>query len=48
MKTRDIASTEPMTLAFEVNVTSVQELSPNFRRVSAGAPVHSPTGRLPM
>jgi iron complex transport system ATP-binding protein len=36
MKTRDIASTEPMTLAFEVTVSSVQELSPNFRRITFG------------
>jgi NADPH-dependent ferric siderophore reductase len=36
MKTRDIATTEPMTLAFEVTVTSVQELSPNFRRITFG------------
>ncbi|UZX05011.1 siderophore-interacting protein [Arthrobacter sp. CDRTa11] len=36
MKTRDVASTEPMTLAFEVTVSSVQELSPNFRRVTFG------------
>lgn len=36
MKTRDIATTEPMTLAFEVTVSSVQELSPNFRRITFG------------
>lgn len=38
MKTRDTtaASTEPMTLAFEVTVSSVQELSPNFRRITFG------------
>ncbi len=30
------AATEPMTLAFEVTVSSVQELSPNFRRVTFG------------
>lgn len=36
MKTRDVASTEPMTLAFEVTVSSVQQLSPNFRRVTFG------------
>ncbi|MDQ0681026.1 iron complex transport system ATP-binding protein [Arthrobacter pascens] len=36
MKTRDIASTEPMTLAFEVTVSSVQELSSNFRRITFG------------
>ncbi|WP_461172969.1 siderophore-interacting protein [Arthrobacter sp. Z1-9] len=38
MKTSDIAaaSTEPMTLAFEVTVSSVQELSPNFRRITFG------------
>lgn len=36
MKTRGIATTEPMTLAFEVTVSSVQELSPNFRRITFG------------
>jgi iron complex transport system ATP-binding protein len=36
MKTRDIAATEPMTLAFEVTVSSVQELSPSFRRITFG------------
>lgn len=36
MKTRDIAATEPMTLAFDVTVSSVQELSPNFRRITFG------------
>src|SRR5919112_3942692 len=36
MKTREVASTEPMTLAFEVTVSAVQELSPNFRRVTFG------------
>lgn len=36
MKTRDIAGTEPMTLAFDVTVTAVQELSPNFRRITFG------------
>lgn len=36
MKTRDIAATEPMTLAFEVTVSSVQELSPTFRRITFG------------
>ncbi len=41
MKTRETAAaktmnTEPMTLAFEVTVTSVQELSPNFRRITFG------------
>jgi NADPH-dependent ferric siderophore reductase len=36
MKTREIAATEPMTLAFEVTVSSVQELSPNFRRITFG------------
>lgn len=36
MKTRDVAATEPMTLAFEVTVTSVEELSPNFRRITFG------------
>ena len=36
MKTRDVASAEPMTLAFEVTVSSVQELSPNFRRITFG------------
>ncbi|VXA93348.1 Siderophore-interacting family protein [Arthrobacter sp. 9AX] len=30
------ATTEPMTLAFEVTVSSVQELSPNFRRITFG------------
>ncbi|WP_411374707.1 siderophore-interacting protein [Arthrobacter sp. MPF02] len=29
-------NTEPMTLAFEVTVSSVQELSPNFRRITFG------------
>ena len=29
-------ATEPMTLAFEVQVTAVQELGPNFRRVTLG------------
>lgn len=41
MKTREVASakalnTEPMTLAFEVTVSSVRELSPNFRRITFG------------
>ncbi|MBE4718418.1 siderophore-interacting protein [Pseudarthrobacter sp. AB1] len=36
MKTSDIAATQPMTLAFEVTVSSVQELSPNFRRITFG------------
>jgi len=36
MKTRDIAAVEPMTLAFEVTVSSVQELTPNFRRITFG------------
>ena len=36
MKTRDIAATEPMTLDFEVTVSSVEELSPNFRRITFG------------
>ena len=36
MKSREIASTEPMTLAFEVIVSSVQVLSPNFRRITFG------------
>lgn len=36
MKTRGIFTTEPMTLAFEVTVSSVQELSPNFRRITFG------------
>ena len=41
MKTRNNVSTktmntEPMTLAFDVTVTSVQELSPNFRRITFG------------
>ncbi|MGO4434489.1 siderophore-interacting protein, partial [Paenarthrobacter sp. RAF9] len=30
------AAVEPMTLAFDVNVTAVQELSPNFRRITFG------------
>ena len=29
-------ATEPMTLAFDVQVTAVQELGPNFRRVTLG------------
>ena len=41
MKTRETAAaktmnTEPMTLAFEVTVSSVLELSPNFRRITFG------------
>jgi NADPH-dependent ferric siderophore reductase len=41
MKTREVASakalnTEPMILAFEVTVSSVRELSPNFRRITFG------------
>lgn len=41
MKTRETATaktmnTEPMTLAFEVTVSSVLELSPNFRRITFG------------
>ncbi|MBT2533718.1 siderophore-interacting protein [Arthrobacter sp. ISL-48] len=36
MKTRETALTEPMTLAFEVSVSSVLELSPNFRRITFG------------
>jgi NADPH-dependent ferric siderophore reductase len=46
MKTRETAAapaagatamnTEPMTLAFDVTVSSVQELSPNFRRITFG------------
>lgn len=36
MKARLIAATEPMTLAFDVAVSAVQELSPNFRRVTLG------------
>lgn len=36
MKTRDITATEPMTLAFEVTVSSVEQLSPNFRRITFG------------
>ncbi len=36
MKTREVAATEPMTLAFEVTVSSVQELSTNFRRITFG------------
>lgn len=35
MKTREVAATEP-TLAFEVTVSSVEELSPNFRRITFG------------
>ena len=39
MKTREHTAaepmtTEPMTLAFDVTVTSVRELSPNFRRIT--------------
>ncbi|MCD4852673.1 siderophore-interacting protein [Arthrobacter sp. AK01] len=30
------AAVEPMTLAFDVTVTAVQELSPNFRRITFG------------
>ncbi|MHC6222618.1 siderophore-interacting protein [Arthrobacter sp. MMS24-S77] len=30
------ATTEPMTLAFDVTVTAVQDLSPNFRRITFG------------
>jgi len=33
---KDQPATEPMTLAFEVTVSSVQELSPNFRRIIFG------------
>ena len=33
---KDQPATEPMTLAFEVTVSSVQELSPNFRRITFG------------
>ena len=29
-------ATEPLTQAFEVQVTAVQELGPNFRRVTLG------------
>ncbi|MGK3958873.1 siderophore-interacting protein [Arthrobacter sp. R4] len=36
MKTREVAATEPMTLAFEVTVSSVEELGPNFRRITFG------------
>lgn len=41
MKTREAASakaisTEPMTLAFEVSVSGVRELGPNFRRITFG------------
>ena len=41
MKTREHTAaepmtTEPMTLAFDVTVTSVRELSPNFRRITFG------------
>ena len=36
-RTRPAATAaEPMTLAFEVQVTAVQELSPNFRRITFG------------
>ncbi len=33
---RDQLATEPMTLAFDVTVTAVQQLSPNFRRITFG------------
>ncbi len=33
---RDQPATEPMTLAFDVTVSAVQELSPNFRRITLG------------
>ena len=33
---RRSVSTEPMTLAFDVTVSAVEELSPNFRRVTFG------------
>ncbi|WP_426997358.1 siderophore-interacting protein [Pseudarthrobacter sp. N5] len=36
MSTRTISATEPMTLAFDVTVSAVQELGPNFRRVTFG------------
>ncbi|XAS67242.1 siderophore-interacting protein [Micrococcaceae bacterium Sec5.7] len=36
MRTRAAATTQPMTLAFGVTVSAVQELSPNFRRVTFG------------
>lgn len=35
MKTR-AATTQPMSLAFDVSVTSVRDLSPNFRRITFG------------
>lgn len=41
MKTRDNApaqpvTAQPMSLAFEVTVSSVQQLSPTFRRITFG------------
>jgi NADPH-dependent ferric siderophore reductase len=33
---KTLPATEPMTLAFEVQVTAVQQLGPNFRRVTLG------------
>ncbi|WP_255769805.1 siderophore-interacting protein [Pseudarthrobacter sulfonivorans] len=36
MKTRETAPTQPMTLAFDVTVSSIQDLSPNFRRITFG------------
>jgi len=36
MKTRETAATQPMSVAFEVRVTSVRDLSPNFRRITFG------------
>lgn len=33
---RDKLATQPMTLAFDVTVSAVQELSPNFRRITFG------------
>ena len=36
MKTRESAATQPMSLAFDVSVTSVRDLSPNFRRITFG------------
>ena len=36
MKTRETAATQPLSLAFQVTVSSVQELSPTFRRITFG------------
>jgi NADPH-dependent ferric siderophore reductase len=36
MKTRETAATQPMSVAFDVSVTSVRDLSPNFRRITFG------------